>query len=171
MANPRVLELEARFRRRLPSLQGLVRRYVRHPEDVRDILQTAWVNAQRWLEENQPPGKWDPWLNSIAINVALAHRRRAKREDRRCVPMLDLFDAPDPNPGQDDLVDRSRLRTWLEQLAARKPEQAAAVRLVHLQERTYVEAAGILGIPEGTVKARVSRGLVSLRLSLTAKAA
>jgi RNA polymerase sigma-70 factor (ECF subfamily) len=53
-------------------------------------------------------------------------------------------------------------------LAALPAEFRAAILLVDVEELSYQEVSGVLEIPIGTVKSRVSRGRAILRDSLTA---
>jgi RNA polymerase sigma-70 factor (ECF subfamily) len=47
------------------------------------------------------------------------------------------------------------------------PTYQAPVALFYLEERPYKEIAQILGVPMGTVKSRISRGIAQLRNLLT----
>jgi RNA polymerase sigma-70 factor (ECF subfamily) len=57
--------------------------------------------------------------------------------------------------------------TVLQSLARLDETFQAPVALFYLEEHSYKEIADILGIPLGTVKSRISRGIAQLQQTLT----
>jgi RNA polymerase sigma-70 factor (ECF subfamily) len=81
-------------------------------------------------------------------------------EMRPAIPM-DRLEAKGPT--QHDLATRRELAKMVQNaLAQVSPELREAVILRDLQDMDYKEIAQVLGIPEGTVKSRISRGRAEL---------
>lgn len=108
-----------------------------------------------------------PWLLGIAVNL-LAHHRRSEGRQLRAFATLG-----EPEPGEriaeaadrrlDATTSRHRLALALEQLDDYDRE---ALLLYAWGELTYVEVAGVLRIPVGTVRSRLNRARRKLRQGL-----
>lgn len=92
------------------------------------------------------------WLYRIVVNRCITHpapppTHLPRGSRRRQVP------------GADTRAEaRDRLRAALAALAALPPDQRAPIVLVDIEQLSYDEAAGILGVSEPTVRGRLSRG-------------
>ncbi len=166
--------LWAALRRREPEALGdLFTRYagVVHAYAVRhtgsysiadDAVQTTFVNAWRQFTKSDPgPLKHDTaraWLLTIARNelrnTTRARRRLAQHVSRQPAPLP----APDHAESVAARVDSEQqiqaVRAALSRLPAHERE---TVELVYWAELPLAEAAAVLGVAEGTVKARLSR--------------
>ena len=129
------------------------------------------VQQQVFTEVWQRAGAYDPrraglltWVLTIARSRAIDHLRRRVPEPRD--PQL-----PDPrtvDPGADALLERWRLA----QLLGRLPEaERALLRLRFYEDLSQSEITAATGIPIGTVKARMVRGLTRLREMIEAEGA
>ena len=129
------------------------------------------VQQQVFTEVWQRAGDYDPrraglltWVLTIARSRAIDHLRRRVPEPRD--PQL-----PDPRTveaGADALLERWRLA----QLLGRLPEaERALLRLRFYDELSQSEITAATGIPIGTVKARMVRGLTRLREMIEAEGA
>ncbi|MFB4310244.1 RNA polymerase sigma factor [Actinomadura sp. GTD37] len=103
------------------------------------------------------------WLLAILTNVWRNSLRSAARRPA-AGPIEDAPDPPDPGEGVEDAAARRETGRELAALLAELPEtQRAAVVLRHVTDLPVAEVAAVLGLPEGTVKSHVSRGLARLR--------
>ncbi len=119
--------------------------------DVEDCAQESLLAAYRGLGALRDPGEFGPWLLGIAKNQI---RQSLKRRGRRREGTLpEDLQAPDAPAGRDLLEALSRLP---------EPEREA-VALRHLAGQAPAEIAQALGLPDGTVRSRISRGLERLR--------
>lgn len=136
--------------------------------DAEEIAQDAFVRAHRALAgyESQRVRelKVSSWLHQIALNV-FRNRIRGRR-----LQVVGLDQVPEPPtlvPGPeasfDSVEEREGLRSLLGTLSVRYRE---AVVLRHVQGLSYVEMAAVTGLPEGTLKSDVHRGLALLRKEL-----
>jgi RNA polymerase sigma-70 factor, ECF subfamily len=134
-----------------------------NPHDADDVAQDAYVRAYRALR-TYPASRIRSlqvraWLAKIALNVwrnKLRTRRDAGEFDDR-LP-ADPREAPDARAEGSDSA--RRLRALLSQLPDR---YRLAVVLRHAYDLPYAQAASVLGIPVGTLKANVHRGTRMLR--------
>lgn len=127
------------------------------PELAQDLAQETFVSAQKQIRNFEGRSSLGTWLFGIAHN----HVRNAVRK-RRLEPVDWMNDAPSENP-ESAWVDREALRKALTALTA---EHREVVMLHEVEGLTYEEAAGILGIPVGTVKSRLHHAFLSLRRQL-----
>ena len=130
--------------------------------DSEDVVQEAWVKAYRSLGSFRTDRPFRPWLLRIVANEARnAHRastRRTAREDRsaRLLP-VELVDPADAVVGRDA---RERLLAAVGALPDKLGHVVVCRYLLDLDEAS---TAVVLGVPRGTVKSRLSRGLSRLR--------
>jgi RNA polymerase sigma factor (sigma-70 family) len=151
----------ALVRRHGPMVLGVCRRLVRHQQDAEDCFQAAFlVLAQRAGSVRN--GSLASWLYGVAYRVALRCRRT---NSRRCARERQVEDMPQPEVPPPEPQD---WRPLLDQELTALPEKyRAAVVLCELEGRTRKEAARLLGLPEGTLSARLARAraLLAGRLS------
>ena len=143
-------------RRHRDRLWAVALRTLRDREDAADALQDALLSAYRNAAGYRGDAAVTTWLHRVVVNACLDRMRR--RAARPSVPLGDTDVA-----GMHD--DHAALERHLDVQAAlaRLPEpQRAAIVLVDLQELSVAEAAEFLGVAEGTVKSRCSRGRVAL---------
>lgn len=125
--------------------------------EAEDAVQEAFVRA---LAKPRTVARLDnpeAWLRTVAVNVA----RRRFRRAARFRGLLDRDDAPAGVPGLSP--DHVALVTGLRQLPADLRE---VIALFHVADLRIRDIAELLGVPEGTVKARLSRGRARLATHL-----
>lgn len=145
--------------------------FVRRTGDSEAALDlTAETFAQAWQHrgrfQNRHAGSCGPWLFGIARHLLLRaarDRRLAFEASERL--QLALGRAPVvPGPEWADGLDADVAQA----LAALPDAQRRAVELRLLDDRSYEELASRLDCSPGAARIRVSRGLATLRTSLTA---
>lgn len=136
--------------------------------DVDDVVQEAMVKAYRSLDRFRDGRPFRPWLLRIVAHEAHnAHRsavRRAAREEReqRQQRLLTSY-LGDPST---EIVDREAKEELLRAVARLPHKLRTVVTCRYLLELDEAETAVVLGVPRGTVKSRLSRGLDRLRADL-----
>ncbi|MEU4689403.1 sigma-70 family RNA polymerase sigma factor [Actinoplanes sp. NPDC023714] len=137
-------------------------RYVRRmTTNADDVTQQAWAAALGSLPGLREPGRFAPWLFTIARRQLMDQLRHGYEGPERLEA-----DIPD---GRDDIVevlDRAQIAEGLDGLA---PPEREVIELFHLQELSLQECAQILAVPVGTVKSRLHRARRRLRDLLIAK--
>ncbi|WP_149258395.1 RNA polymerase sigma factor [Actinomadura sp. K4S16] len=135
--------------------------------EAEDLSAEAFLRAYRALagyDAGRIAGlKPRAWLLTILTNVWRNSLRSAARRPA-AAPIEDAPDPPDPGEGVEDAATRRETGRELAGLLARLPhQQRAAVVLRHVTDLPVAEIAAVLGLPEGTVKSHISRGLARLR--------
>ena len=146
------------------SILRLVQRVLRNREDAEDALQSALLDALRHLAYFEGRSKFSSWLTRIALNAAFMRLRTSRRRneislDEACdgrAPIDRCATETKPNPEQE--YSTRELHNLLNKALGRlRPLDKDVLRLRHVHEQSAREAARILGVPEGTVKARLHR--------------
>jgi RNA polymerase sigma-70 factor (ECF subfamily) len=131
--------------------------------EAEDSVQEAYMRAwQRWGEVREYANP-EAWIRTVAYRQSVvAWRKTVSRTaaHRRAVTPSEV-----PGPSPDELA----LVTGLRRIS---PDQSRAIVLYHLVGLSIGEIAREVGVPEGTVKARLNRGRKALvpHLSETAEA-
>jgi RNA polymerase sigma-70 factor (ECF subfamily) len=143
-------------RRHRDRLWAIALRTTRDREEAADALQDALLSAFRNASGYRGDAAVTTWLHRVVVNACLDRMRR--RAVRPSVPLGDT-DVPTGVDEHGALENRLDVAAAL----ARLPEaQRTAIVLVDLQELSVAEAATVLGVAEGTVKSRCSRGRLAL---------
>jgi RNA polymerase sigma-70 factor, ECF subfamily len=144
-------------------LVNLAYRFCRDRSRAQDMAQEAFLRAFRGLSKWRGEAAFSTWLYALATNLY-------RSEIRRIPPVgLGPEDAPEEaQPGSLEeaasCADRDRVvRRAVQSLPAKYRE---AVILFYFHDMDITLAARSLGVPEGTVKARLARGRDLLRQKL-----
>jgi RNA polymerase sigma-70 factor (ECF subfamily) len=146
-------------------LFALARLILGDSEAAADALQEALILAWRDIRALREPGAWDAWSTRLTVRACY---RLAKQERRRT--RLHRTPAHDDDPAlafetSPSILDRDEVERGFLTL---DPDQRAVMVLHFYLGLPLTEVATILGIPSGTVKSRLHRGLVTMRASLSA---
>jgi RNA polymerase sigma-70 factor (ECF subfamily) len=151
------------------KLFGVVVRILNDRSEAEDVLQDVYVTVWR-KAESYDPARSSPitWLIAIARNRAI-DRLRAGSVGRRMAPIEAAEDVRDDAPGALDLVVRSQQQVRLAACLGELEEKTSrAIRAAFLDGATYEELAERMGVPLGTMKSWIRRGLMKLRACLEA---
>ena len=138
--------------------------------EAEDATQDAFIKAYRAIGRFRPEASPRPWLLQIVANEA---RNRIRASGRRHTAELRVMDAhrpgdAAPSPEAAAVAAEGR-RHLLESLNGLSDEDRLVIASRYLLELDVAETAAALGIPEGTVKSRLSRALTRLRARLQAR--
>src|SRR5262245_2392731 len=143
---------EALVRRHGPMVWSVCKRVLRNAHDAEDAFQAVFLLLIRKAGSIGKPQLLANWLYGVSYRTALrakeAARKRKEKEGQA-----------EPRPR----TTASELREVIDQELARLPDKyRLLIVLCDLEERTRVEVARQLGLPEGTVASRLSRGRLLL---------
>jgi len=151
-------EFEAFYRANVDRVYRALAVTLRRDDLAQEAADEAMARAYaRWATVrhlDNPAG----WVFRVGLNWATSWWRKVRRER----PPAE--DAPHPQHTPTDTV-----LGVLDALAALPTPQRAVVTCRILLDLTTAETAVALGLTEGTVKSRLSRGLAALRVTLTEK--
>lgn len=121
--------------------------------DAEDAVQEAFVTALRKRRELTRVVNPEAWLRTVAVNRL--------RQGWRHAAVVRKYQARIPGPQQDVEVGPEHVAI-VTALAELDPDQRQIVVLHHLADLGTADIAAELGIPEGTVKSRLSRARTRL---------
>jgi RNA polymerase sigma-70 factor (ECF subfamily) len=126
------------------------------PADLDDAVSGVFLKVWRCLHQFRPGTPFSTWLYRITVNHAFDEYRRTRRE-RGHGELTDTVADPGPG-GTERLLQDERADLVREALAELDPLYRVTLFAVYVEGRTIDETAAALGVPEGTVKARLHRG-------------
>lgn len=150
------------------KLFAIILRILIERGEAEDVLQEVFVTVWRKAAEFDP-ARASPvtWMATIARNRAI-DRLRA-RGSRPLAPLDDAADVRDDRPSADMVIDSDRDVARIHAaLAALEPRHAAAIRSCYFEGTTYEALALREGVPVGTLKSWVRRGLLRMKAELAA---
>ncbi len=143
-------------RRWQSPLVNLAYRFCRDRGRAEDMAQEAFLRAFRALSTWRRDGAFSTWLFALATNL---YRTELRRIPVNTLPLRDVTSLTEVRAADDEDRDRA-VRAAVYKLPAKYRE---AMILFYFHEMNVEQAARTLGLPEGTVKARLSRGRDILR--------
>jgi len=156
------LDFEALVDRHYGVLYRFALSLTRQESDAADLTQQTfhlWALKGHQLRDRS---KVKTWLFTTLHRQFLEMQRRAIRFPHQELGEVDC-ELPSVGPESIHALDAGAL---LEALGRIEPAYQAAVALFYLEDHSYQEIAEILGVPLGTVKSRISRGVGELQSRL-----
>ena len=146
-----------------PQARRVARAVLGDPDEADDAAQDGFLSALVKLGQYDARRPFGPWLMRIVANAATDRRRR--RQVRRVEPLDPGLVGGGPRPDTEAVRSElgERLRTALAELP---PRRRTAVVLFDVEGYSHAEIAGMLGIPEGTVRSEVFHARRRLRALL-----
>jgi len=151
---------EGIVRRWQGPLVNMAWRYCRDRQRAEELAQEALVKCWRSLKGWRREGSFSTWMFGVAANVFRSGLKRFPTET------VALEDGPEPGKaaGQlDALVEKDRSETVRRAVLALPQRYREAVVLFYFHEMDVAATAKTMGMPEGSVKARLSRARELLR--------
>lgn len=158
-----VAELKAVYDAHSPLVYGLCRKAL-GADAANDVTQDVFVSAWKGRAQFDPQrGNLAQWLVGITKRRIIDHLRSERRHaDRRADAEAIPIDAQ-----SEPLVDRLADRMLVADGLARLPERPRhMIELAYLHELTHHEIAERTGVPLGTVKSDIRRGLERIKQHL-----
>jgi len=143
----------------IPRLRRYARALTRHQERADDLVQDTLVRAIAKEHLWQPGTNLRAWLFTLMHNQYVNSVRRDIREGQT----VEIDSISNGLAATTDPTSSRQLQELERALGQLAEEQRQAILLVGLEGVSYEEAAGILNVPVGTVRSRLSRGRDSLR--------
>ena len=145
-------ERNTRFPELIEQNKGLILKicifYAKSEPDRQDLFQDIVLQAWKGFPGFRQESKFSTWLYTVALNTALAARRKQKSlfvESRPEMPSSDIY--------QKENEPFEKLYTAIEELN----EIEKSIVLLYLDDYSYEEMEKILGIPNGTLRVKMTR--------------
>lgn len=153
-----------------PQVIRIVRNHLPRETDPEELAQQVFVQFFRTLGRYDPRQPLENWVSRLALNVCLnalrASRRRPEvrwsdltEDEQRAAGALLHTASPDPAVAPVNET-RHLLDSLLDALA---PEDRMVITLLHLEERSVAEIAGLTGWSRVVVRMRAYRARNRLR--------
>ena len=157
------------------AFEGIVRRWQRPIVNLayrfcqdrgraEEMAQEAFLRAYRSLSQWRKEAIFSTWLFALATRMFCSELRRVPA---RMVSLRDVAELRDQGAADGGLEDQDRERVVRRSVVALPARYREAIILFYFHEMDVAAAAQSLGLPEGTVKARLSRGRELLRSKLS----
>jgi RNA polymerase sigma-70 factor (ECF subfamily) len=140
------------------------RKFLSDPEDVRDLVQDAFIRAYQNIQGFDTSLRFSPWMYRIAHNVFV---NRLSHQKRFPLTYID-FDLFVSHPIYEDPTEREReqeeIRTMIELfLQELAPKYREVIVLHYLENMAYKDIAEVLAVPLGTVGIRLRRAKEAMK--------
>lgn len=153
---------ETLVQRHGPMVQGVCRRVLGDAHEAEDAFQATFLVLVRKSDSIRRPELLANWLYGVAFRIA--HKARVNAFKREKLPMQ-----TDELATQEQLVEVewAEVKTVLDEEINRLPEKyRAPLVLCYFNGKTNIEAARLLGWPEGSISERLAKGREALRRRL-----
>jgi RNA polymerase sigma-70 factor (ECF subfamily) len=147
---------------------GLCYRFTGSGSEAQDLTQEVFLRVFRTVKTfRSAEGSFATWLARVTRNLLIDHYRRTRQERvtdsiEEQLPMIEEVGATASARPDHAVAGREASEILQATLQKLSPDLREAVILRDLQEMEYREIAGVLQIPEGTVKSRINRGRAEL---------
>lgn len=148
----------------LPNLRRYALSLCRKSDVADDLVQITVERAFGAKNRRDPAGRLDAWLFSILRNAWIDMTRRSKTRGTE----VDIDDAHEAATVDGRTVIETRLMLSAAEAAMGElpADQRDVMMLICVEELSYAEAAGVLGIPVGTVMSRLARARSAVATTL-----
>ena len=154
VSNEDVREFEQRLRECHRVVYQVAFGVLRDRAEAEEITQDAFLRAYRKLSSLREPQKFRSWVARVSFRLALNRRRTTARARRRDMAWLEMST---PSAGDvETIVVQREFQLRLHREIDGLPRKLRAVLLLSaVQDLNTRDIAGVLGIPEGTVRSRL----------------
>lgn len=155
-----ISSFEGIVRRWQGPLINLAYRFCRDRGRAEEMAQEAFLRAYRALAQWRKEATFSTWLFALATNL---YRSELRRIPATNVMLDDVAEPVDTRAQDGGVEDRDRDLAVRRAVGALPPKYREALVLFYFHEMDVPAAARSLGLPEGTLKARLFRGREMLR--------
>jgi RNA polymerase sigma-70 factor (ECF subfamily) len=153
-----------------------VSRMVDRPEDARDVCQETFLKIVDKADAFREGARFSTWMYQIALNLCRDQARRKKRWGHLVVASAVTSDGTEAEHASDETphtspsvaLEQNETQTAVRRALSRLPhDQREVLLLKEYEGLKFREIAGVLGVPESTVKSRMYAALDTMRTSLS----
>ena len=157
---------EGIVRRWQGPLVNLAWRFCRDRRRAEEMAQEAFLKAFRFLDRWRGEAAFSTWLFAVATNVYRSQMRRYRPVE---VELDELRDARDGRDPEEEASRQETAGTVRRLVGALPPKYRDALTLFYFMDMDVAAAARSLGIPQGTLKARLHRARARLKDQLESR--
>ncbi len=161
VAEPAAERFERLVREHQTMVFSIAYHFLQDRSAAEELSQDVFLQLYQHLGELDGPAHITSWLRKVACHRSIDYARR-----RKLRPRIGLDQVPEP--ATPSAVGDPMLSRRLRALVALLPEKTRMILILRFQEDLEIEEiARAMGIPVGTVKSQLQRGLAKLRQKLS----
>lgn len=154
---------ELLLRRYQRPLFGYLWRFTGDRHTAEDLLQETYMRIYQARTKFNEKFPFSAWAYRIATNACLDMRKKKSHDMEKTAGDEIITRHPSAHAAPEDaLLKKDRVREILQLLAELPEKFRAVVLLMHYEGLSIKAIAAVLGIPEGTVKSRLYKGIRQL---------
>jgi RNA polymerase sigma-70 factor (ECF subfamily) len=163
---PTEAERQTVFKGWLQEHAGLVfkvaRAFAPSEADQQDLLQEILLQMWCSLPRFEGKAKASTWIYRVALNTALAWRRKEMKHVATRNPLIEIETLPGTEEDSPRRLAREEVITRLYKAIHQLPKVDAALVLLYLEDLSYREMAEVLGLSESNVGVKLNRARKAL---------
>lgn len=144
---------------------SLVLKQVANPAVAEELTQEIFIRAYRGLPGFRFQSRFATWVTRIALNQSKTYFRSRRFKERQVEDSYDqqAHEVSKSEPTEDSVVTAQSLERLQQALQLLPQHHREVLVLCALEQKSYEEAAQILGVRVGTVRSRLNRARHQLR--------
>ena len=147
---------ETEFEKLIYDNQGLIIKvcniYGNNRHDKDDLFQDITINLWKGLDSFKGDSKLSTWIYKVSLNTAISRFRRKKFNTVDIDQIHDLKTDPPDHENEQEF----QIKALYKAISKLKPVEKAII-LLYLEEKSYDEIAGIIGISTKNVSVKLVR--------------
>ena len=147
---------ETEFEKLIYDNQGLIIKvcniYCNNKHDKDDLFQDITINLWKGLDSFKGDSKLSTWIYKVSLNTAISRFRRKKFNTVDIDQIHDLKTDPPDHENEQEF----QIKALYKAISKLKPVEKAII-LLYLEEKSYDEIAGIIGISTKNVSVKLVR--------------
>ena len=147
---------ETEFEKLIYDNQGLIIKvcniYCDNRHDKDDLFQDITINLWKGLDSFKGDSKLSTWIYKVSLNTAISRFRRKKFNTVDIDQIHDLKTDPPDHENEQEF----QIKALYKAISKLKPVEKAII-LLYLEEKSYDEIAGIIGISTKNVSVKLVR--------------
>ena len=160
---------ELLFRKYSSAMLGICVRYLKNRDAAKDLLHDGFIKIFEKINSFNGNSSLHTWMTRIFINLSLdCLRKNMKHELRDEFEIMEQYSIENYHENDVSIGNVSGEQV-MEAVIKLPIKYRVVINLFVIDEYSHKEISNILGIPEGTSKSHVSRGLKLMEKMLTSK--
>ena len=130
--------------------------------DQQDLIQEILLQLWGSLPRFEGKAKASTWIYRVALNTALAWRRKETKRHATQTPLIEIENFPATEADSAQRLAREETVARLYDAIHQLPKVDAALVLLYLEDVSYREMAEVLGLSESNVGVKLNRAKTAL---------
>ena len=153
------------------KLINFIYHYLKDSESAEDVVQETMIKLYQKKHYYKEIAKFSTWLYTIAKNLANTELRKRKNRKTTLLSQFSNDDKAYEIPSDDLEIGQQVQTDVVNEIIKDAVNQLSekfkiVIILRDIQEISYEEISGIIGVPIGTVKSRINRARLQLQVEL-----